>query len=77
MTATHNYERTIDLIKLADEPDTCYNAELFPAVQIKTFKPIHINVFASGKIIVCGVKDELQLVSIKYYLDCTLCKFFK
>ena len=34
-----------------------YEPELFPAVLIRKYKPISVNVFSSGKIIMCGVRD--------------------
>ena len=36
---------------------TRYNPELFPAVQVLNYKPISVNVFASGKVTICGLKD--------------------
>jgi TATA-box binding protein (TBP) (component of TFIID and TFIIIB) len=41
-----------------------YEPELFPAVLLKSYKPISVNVFSSGKIIICGVKDIQQVDDI-------------
>ena len=76
MTASCNYNRKIILNKLANEPHTHYTAEFFPAVHINKFKPLHINVFSSGRITICGIKDLSVCDSIKVYLDDMLCKYF-
>jgi TATA-box binding protein (TBP) (component of TFIID and TFIIIB) len=57
MTAVFKTPNRINLEKFTSLFDSYYNAEDFPAVQIRQFKPIHVNVFASGKIILCGIKD--------------------
>ena len=50
-----------------------YEPELFPAVLIRKYKPISVNVFSSGKIILCGVREIEQVHDIihelKPYLD--------
>ena len=76
MTACHSYGRRILLEKLAQEPDASYTAEHFPAVQIRRFKPIHINIFSSGKITLTGVKDVNMLTVIEHYLDKLLVDYF-
>jgi TATA-box binding protein (TBP) (component of TFIID and TFIIIB) len=45
-----------------------YETELFPAVLIRTYKPISVNVFSSGKIIMCGVRDIQQVHDIIHEL---------
>lgn len=32
------------------------NLEIFPALQITKYKPVSVNVFASGAVVICGVK---------------------
>ena len=34
-----------------------YEPELFPAVLIRKYKPLSVNVFSTGKIMICGVRD--------------------
>ena len=34
-----------------------YEPELFPALRIREFNPASINVFTTGKIIICGIRD--------------------
>ena len=34
-----------------------YEAELFPALQIEAWRPIHVSVFSTGKCIITGVND--------------------
>src|SRR5579864_4836069 len=69
MTVCHEYEHKIMLNKLACEEDVQYTAEHFPAVQVRKFKPVHINIFSSGKVTLTGVKNECDLVHIFAYLD--------
>ena len=65
MTAVYTLPHKIILIKLADmlqdlkrKPVMHFEPEIFPAVQIIKYKPIHINVFASGSIVICGLKSR-------------------
>ena len=75
MTARFTFPHRVHLALLADNIDSYYNAESFPAVRILKYKPISINVFASGKVIITGLRDdtsalriELELTSLLYRL---------
>jgi len=57
ITAVCNFNRKIHLNKC----DGFLCEELFPAIHINKFKPIHINVFASGKAVICGCKSDAQV----------------
>jgi len=79
MTVRVVYNQMINLPKFARECKSLplqYETELFPAVLIKKYKPISVNVFSSGKIIMCGVKDIQQVEDIMQDLlpDLDLCK---
>ena len=37
-----------------------YEPEIFPAMRLRTFDPICVNIFSSGKITLLGLKDEKQ-----------------
>jgi len=41
-----------------------FEPEIFPAVLIRKYKPLSVNVFSTGKIIICGVRDMEQVHSI-------------
>ena len=56
----------------AAAPFLQYEPELFPAVLVKKFKPISVNVFSSGKIIMCGVRDIQQVHDIMQDLKASL-----
>jgi TATA-box binding protein (TBP) (component of TFIID and TFIIIB) len=43
-------------------PESQYEPELFPAVLVRQFKPISVNIFSTGKIMICGIK-ELETIS--------------
>ena len=53
-TLVINYGQPINLYKFKNE---WFEPEIFPALTIKKFKPLNVNVFASGKIVVTGVKS--------------------
>jgi TATA-box binding protein (TBP) (component of TFIID and TFIIIB) len=58
MTATCQFPSIVNLNNFANTSFvTRYNPELFPAVQVLNYKPISVNVFASGKVTICGLKD--------------------
>ena len=59
MTATCQFPSIVNLNNFANNTSlvTRYNPELFPAVQVLNYKPISVNVFASGKVTICGLKD--------------------
>src|SRR3981189_959542 len=57
MTAAYAYPYTINLSSLANNVECHYSAEIFSAVRIRTYKPISVNVFASVKVVICGLKD--------------------
>ena len=80
MTIRVVYNVRINLNKFARESTTLplqYEPELFPAVLLKKYKPISVNVFSSGKIIMCGVRDIQQVDDIMQDLksDLEMCKF--
>ena len=41
-----------------------YDFELFSAVSVQNYAPIHVNIFASGKIVICGIKTTKQVDTI-------------
>ena len=53
----------VNLTDLAKMIDSNLELELFPALLIKKYKPISVNVFASGAVVICGVKD-LDIVNV-------------
>ena len=68
----------VNLTKLATSSsslDYIYEPELFPALRICSFKPLCVNVFATGKIMVCGLREPEQLYSIRDKV-CLICKPF-
>ena len=74
LTAAYSYTFNINLDKLSREVQCCYyNPESFPAVQIRQFKPIHVNVFASGKVTITGLKDIERAREIEDLLDRYMC----
>ena len=80
MTVRVVFNSKINLIKFVRESKILplqYQPELFPAVLLKKFKPISVNVFSSGKIIMCGVRDIQQVDYIMQELitDLEMCKF--
>lgn len=67
MTVAVDCKMRININMLVNEDKIApfqYEPELFPAVLVKKFKPISINIFSSGKIIFCGVRDIQQVDDI-------------
>lgn len=61
-TATVKVEGKINLIKLAKfcydtQTKFFYEAELFPALRLKTFNPLCVNVFGTGKCVILGIRN--------------------
>lgn len=72
-TLTFNLGYTLNLSNVANHITDCtYEPELFPALSINAYKPTHINIFSTGKVVVLG-KQALDLQQeIKDYLHCNL-----
>lgn len=45
-----------------------FETELFPALSIDLWKPIHVNVFSTGKVIVLGKDSSTMKVEIENWL---------
>src|SRR3981189_3773512 len=64
MTGVYGYDRKIHLGKLAEGIESLLDLKNFPAVQITKFKPVHVNVFSTGCVTICGLYGNY----IKSYL---------
>jgi len=53
-----------------------YEPELFPAARMCKYKPLSVNIFYSGAIVICGLREPDDIYSIINELItlCTLCK---
>jgi len=63
-TVTDNYRSYVSLSRLANRltSQRCsYEPELFPAARLLQFRPMCVNVFASGTIVILGVKHLHKL----------------
>lgn len=69
MTVVYRYDYQVNLLKLADIMGCMLDCESFPALAIRKFKPVHVNVFSSGKVIMCGIRTVDAAESIKAELD--------
>ena len=61
ITATYNLNKRIILSQLKG---VVYEPEIFPAAYIKPSPSVHINIFASGKVVIMGMKKESDLQSL-------------
>lgn len=53
-------------------PQSLYEPELFPAIAIYKFRPLHVNLFSTGKVIILG-HDALNMkCTIETYLNSIL-----
>lgn len=62
MTVTFRI-KSVNLFDLAKLIESQLELEIFPALMIKKYKPISVNVFASGAVVICGVRD-LDIVNV-------------
>ena len=63
----------VNLRKLAQCEKTLFEPELFSAVRMCKFKPLSVNVFSTGSIVVCGLKEPEDMYAIINEID-ALCK---
>ena len=54
----------IHLGKMCVAVPCVYEPELFPTLRLKEYKPVSVNVFTTGKVMVCGLKDPEQMYDI-------------
>ena len=57
MTIKSQFHSRINLHKLSERIESQLELELFPALTITKYKPVKINVFACGTLIMCGIRD--------------------
>lgn len=66
----------INLVKLAESCSTdmnvSYEPELFPAIALKHWKPAHVNVFSTGKVVVLGKDASTILGQVEDFLSIAL-----
>ena len=63
----------VNLCKLSMCEKTLYEPELFTAVRMMKYNPVSVNVFSSGSIVACGLKEPEHFYAIICDID-TLCK---
>ena len=77
-TLKYNLGFPIHLKKLnvVDSLPCVYEPELFPALRLKEFKPLSVNIFTTGKVMVCGVRDPEEM---RFIIPCLkqLCEPYK
>src|SRR5258708_29290377 len=66
----------INLIKMASVVPCVYESELFPALRMKEYKPLSVNLFTTGKVMVCGIRDPNEMYAIMENLH-VLCEPYK
>ena len=77
ITVTFKLGHTLNLIGMHDAnlSTTRYETELFPALHLRTYYPIHVNIFSSGKVVLTGVTlehviedivDEISIFCLDY-----------
>ena len=65
MTVVINLGQMINLYKLSKLTRCWFEPELFPALRLNKYDPICVNVFASGKVVILGLKN----LNYKGYVD--------
>ena len=54
----------VNLDKLAECENTLYTPELFAAVRVTKYNPVSVNVFRTGSVVVCGLKEPEHIHAI-------------
>ena len=71
-TQTVSFKLNIDHINLHYAtkylPNSMFEAELFPALSINLWKPLHVNVFANGKVVILGKDALCKMYEIENWL---------
>ena len=58
MTAVSSNRLNVNLDRLSKHLNKrIYEPELFPAIQITQYKPIHVNIFSTGCVVILGLKN--------------------
>jgi len=59
ITLTENLGHVVNLSKIASKLkcNALYEPELFPALRVTLFNPMCVNLFASGKLVIMGIKS--------------------
>ena len=66
----------MNLAKVAEIVPCVYEPELLPALRLREYKPISVNIFNTGKVIVCGLRDPEEMYIILLHLR-RLCEPYK
>ena len=61
MTVVCYSGRSFNFSSIMTNAHVMYEVELFPALQVSLWKPVHMTVFHNGKIILTGIKDLRQV----------------
>ncbi len=56
-TCTKKLGYNINLYKLSQCTCTLYNPELFGAIRMTKYNPVSVNVFSTGSVVACGLKE--------------------
>lgn len=80
VTVTDNLHRSVHLYKLKEKLgiEAMFEPELFPGLRYEKYNPLCVNVFASGKIVILGLKtikfhnivEEIKSNLIKAIIGC-------
>ena len=57
ITMKAKFDKNVDLHKMSSLIKSQLELELFPVLTITKYKPVSVNVFATGAIIICGLKN--------------------
>jgi len=72
-TSTSKLGYNVNLFKLAQCEKTFYEPELFAALRMTKYNPASVNVFSTGSVVACGLKEPEDFYVILKEID-SLCK---
>jgi len=68
-TSTYKLDYNVNPSKLSHCKYTLYTPELFTALRITRYNPVSVNVFSTGSIVACGLKEPEDMYIIIKELD--------
>ena len=78
-TVVHSLTRgTINLLHLAyalPRSERLFEPELFPALRLLAFRPLCVNVFASGKVVILGLRELTNQKAVVQRVENYLSKY--
>lgn len=64
---------SVNLYKLSECKNTLFIPELFAACRMTSYNPVSVNIFSTGSVVACGLKEPEDMIIILNDID-KICK---